>query len=167
MADKFNARVTFSAALAAGVAGWNDSGNGRLPPGSLFIGCGQDVFFSGLQLLAEDTVPSAAVSCCIFPALTLYNFENHYLQFLVSLVKVVEVSLQIFHVCHADSFPVSPLAFSGPIVFTTSCTRIHRTFPPWPSAIRMFSRPNTFEDFKTCTDLDMAITTGTTSGRLP
>ena len=39
------------------------------PPGSLFIGCGEDLFFSRLQLLAEDTVPSAAVSCCIFPAL--------------------------------------------------------------------------------------------------
>ena len=72
-----------AAALAAGVAGWDDSGNARLPPGSLFIGCGQDLFFSGLQLLAKDTAPSAAVSCCIFPALTIYNFENHYLQFLL------------------------------------------------------------------------------------
>ena len=31
--------------------------------------CGQDHFFSGLELLAEDTAPSAAVRCCIFPAL--------------------------------------------------------------------------------------------------
>ena len=69
VADESNARVTISSALAAGVAGWDDSGNARLPPGSLFIGCGQDLFFSGLQLLAEDTVPSAAVSFCIFPAL--------------------------------------------------------------------------------------------------
>ena len=46
VADKFNARVTISAALAAGVAGWDDSGNARLTPGSLFIGCGQDLFFS-------------------------------------------------------------------------------------------------------------------------
>ena len=81
MAVKSNARMTIYAALAAGVAGWDDSGNVRLPPGSLFIGCGQDLFFSGLQLLAEDTAPSAAVSCCIFPALTIHNFENHYLQF--------------------------------------------------------------------------------------
>ena len=70
---EFNARVTIYAALAAGVAGLDDSRNARLPPGSLFIGCGQDLFFSGLQLLAEDTAPSAAVSCCIFPALTIHN----------------------------------------------------------------------------------------------
>ena len=69
MADESNARVTISTALATGVAGWDDSGNARLPPGPLFIGSGQDLFFSGLQLLAEDTAPSAAVSCCIFPAL--------------------------------------------------------------------------------------------------
>ena len=75
--------MTIAAALAAGVAGWDNSGNARLPPGSLFIGCGQDLFFSGLQLLAEDTAPSAAVSCCIFSALTIYNFENNYLQFLL------------------------------------------------------------------------------------
>ena len=67
--DESNARVTISAAFAAGVAGWDVSGNARLPPGSLFIGCGQDLFFSRLQLFAEDTAPSAAVSCCIFPAL--------------------------------------------------------------------------------------------------
>ena len=83
VADKSNARVTISAAFAAGVAGWDDTGNARLPPGSLFIGCGQDLFFSGLQLLAEDTAPSAAVSCCILPALTIHNFENYYLQFLL------------------------------------------------------------------------------------
>ena len=83
VADKSNARVTISAALAAGAAGLDDSRNARLPPGSLFIGGGQDLFFSGLQLLAEDTAPSAAVSCCIFPALTIHNFENHYLQFLL------------------------------------------------------------------------------------
>ena len=82
-AAKSNAGVTISTALAAGVAGWDDSGNARLPPGSLFIGFGQDLFFSGLQLLAEDTAPSAAVSCCIFPALTIHNFENHHLQFLL------------------------------------------------------------------------------------
>ena len=69
MADESSVRVTVSAALAAGVAGWDDSRNTRLLPGSLFIGCSQDLFFSRLQLLAEDTVPSAAVSCCIFPAL--------------------------------------------------------------------------------------------------
>jgi len=69
VADESNARVTISAALAAGVAGWDDSGNARLPPDSLFIGCGQDLFFSGLQLLADDTTPSATVSWCIFPAL--------------------------------------------------------------------------------------------------
>ena len=61
VADESNARVTISAALAAGVAGWDDSRNARFPPGSLFIGCGQDLFFFGLQLLAEDTAPSAAV----------------------------------------------------------------------------------------------------------
>ena len=83
VADKSNASVTISATLAAGVVGWDDSGNARLPPGSLFIGCGQDLFSSGLQLLAEDTAPSAAVSCCIFPALTMQNFENHYPQFLL------------------------------------------------------------------------------------
>ena len=55
--EKSNARVTISAALAAGVACWDDSGNAHLPPGSLFIGCGQDLFFSGLQILAEDTAP--------------------------------------------------------------------------------------------------------------
>ena len=71
------AGVANAATLAAGVAGWDNSGNAHLPPGSLFIGCGQDLFFSGLQLLAEDTAPSAAVSCCIFPALTIHNFENH------------------------------------------------------------------------------------------
>ena len=61
VADESNARVTISAALAASVAGWDESGNARLPPSSLFIGCGQDLFFFGLQLLAEDTAPSAAV----------------------------------------------------------------------------------------------------------
>lgn len=69
VADKSNARVTISAALAEGVAGWDDSGNARLPPGSLLIGCGQDLFFSGFQLLGEDTAPFAVDSCCIFPAL--------------------------------------------------------------------------------------------------
>ena len=61
MADESNARVTISVALAASVAGRDESGNACLPPSSLFIGCGQDLFFSGLQLLAEDTAPSAAV----------------------------------------------------------------------------------------------------------
>ena len=56
-------------ALAAGVAGWDDSRNAHVPPGPLFTGCGQDLFFSGLHLLAEGTAPSAVVSCCIFPAL--------------------------------------------------------------------------------------------------
>ena len=40
-----------------------------LMTGSPLIGCGQDRFFSGLELLAEDTAPSAAVRCFIFPAL--------------------------------------------------------------------------------------------------
>ena len=48
VADESNARVTISAALAASVAGWDVSGNARLPPGSLFIVCGQDIFFSRL-----------------------------------------------------------------------------------------------------------------------
>ena len=82
-AVKSNVRVTISTTLAVGVAGWDDSGNACLLPGSFFIGSGQDLFFSGLQLLAENTAPSAAVSCCIFPALTMHNFENHYLQFLL------------------------------------------------------------------------------------
>ena len=34
MADESNVRVTISVALAAGVAGWDDSGNVRLLPGS-------------------------------------------------------------------------------------------------------------------------------------
>ena len=84
VADESNARVTISTALPAGVAGWDDSRNTRLPPGSLFIGCGQDHFFSGLQLLAEDTAPSAAASCCIFAALC--------------------VDVQGFHVAHAGIF---------------------------------------------------------------
>ena len=65
VADKSNARVTIAVALTAIVADWDDSGNARLPPGFLFIGCGQDLFFSGLQLLEEDTahlLRSAAVS---------------------------------------------------------------------------------------------------------
>ena len=37
MADESNARVTISAALAASVAGWNESGNARLPRSSLFL----------------------------------------------------------------------------------------------------------------------------------
>ena len=46
MADESSVRVTVSAALAAGVAGWDDYGNTRLLPGFLFIGCGQNLFFS-------------------------------------------------------------------------------------------------------------------------
>ena len=38
VADESNVRVTISAALAVGVVGWDDSGNARLPPGSVFIG---------------------------------------------------------------------------------------------------------------------------------
>ena len=88
VADESNARVTISAALAAGVAGWDDSGNARFPPGSLFIVCDQDLFFSGLQLLAEDSAPSAAVSCCIFPALCVDVQGLH-----VALADIFEAQL--------------------------------------------------------------------------
>ena len=94
----------------------------------------------------------------------------------LSLVKVVETSLQTFHVCHADFFLLprkadtvlhhvnackngSLLAFSGRIVFTSSCTGINRKFPPWPNAIHIFSRPGSFKDFMT----DMAIPTTSVS----
>ena len=86
MTDESNARVTISAALAAGVAG--DSGNARLPPDSLFIGCGQELFFSGLQLLAEGTAPSATVSCCIYPVLCVDVQGIH-----VALADIFEAQL--------------------------------------------------------------------------
>ena len=76
VADKSNARVTISAALAAGVAGWDDSGNARLTPGSLFIGCGQDLFFSGL--LRTTTCKG---HCAIFCGQLLYLPSSHYTQF--------------------------------------------------------------------------------------
>ena len=66
VAVKSNARVTISAALAAGVAGWDDSRNARLPPGSLFIGCGQDLFlypdFNYVRRTLRHLLRSAAVS---------------------------------------------------------------------------------------------------------
>lgn len=80
----------------------------------------------------------------------------------LSLVKVVETSLQTFHVCYADFFPLPQKADS---VASSQCVKewestcflwtdcvyhvvhwIHGKFPPWPNAIHIFSRPSSFKD---------------------
>ena len=75
VAGEPNARVAVSATLAAGVSGCGDSRGAHLSSACLLFSCGQGFLLSEFQLLAENTGPTAAVSCCVFPALYI-DFES-------------------------------------------------------------------------------------------
>ena len=85
MADKTNPGATDSTTVDAGVSGRQIVfRRARLLSGSVFLCQVLDLLLSHSPLFLENTVPSAAVSCCNLPALS--------------------VDVQSFHVMLADIF---------------------------------------------------------------
>ena len=115
MTDEANLGAIIYATVDAGMSGYRViSRCARLPSGSLVLCQVLDLLFADPQLFPQHTAPSAAVSCCALPALS--------------------VDVQSFHIVLADIF-IAQLGAANRSCEASSLYRM--SFGIQPSSIRL------------------------------